>query len=206
MPLTRIPGRKMSPMRLAMVVATLGVMLLTLNLEGQGQSSPLVGTWRVVKYCDRDSTGAMVEPLGPNPTGLFVYTPTGQLSIQAMRTPPARPLAGDSVRLRSLGELRPFYFGYFGTYSILPSSRCAARSPWRAPTCARQTRTASSRRRDRTPLAALSTAQNCLNRLSRTLSVRWNELASSVDEPEGTYSAHSIRIQPSIRGCCGAAT
>jgi hypothetical protein len=53
---------------------------------------------------------------------LFVYTPTGQLSIQAMRTPPSGPLAGEPVRLRSLDELRSFYFGYFGTYSILSDS------------------------------------------------------------------------------------
>jgi lipocalin-like protein len=79
----------------------------------------LVGTWRIVRYCDRDSTGAMVEPLGPHPTGLFIYTPTGELSIQAMRMPASGPLTGEPVRLTSLGELRPFYFGYFGTYSIL---------------------------------------------------------------------------------------
>ncbi len=64
----------------------------------------------------------MVEPLGPNPRGLFIYTPTGQLSIQAMRTPPSGPLAGEPVRLGSLAALRPFYFGYFGTYSILTDS------------------------------------------------------------------------------------
>jgi hypothetical protein len=36
-----------------------------------------------------------------------------------MRTPPSGPLAGEPVPLGSLSELRPFYFGYFGTYSIL---------------------------------------------------------------------------------------
>lgn len=87
------------------------------------QSRPsLVGTWRVVRFCDRDSSGAMVDPLGPTPTGLFVYTPTGQLSIQVMRTPASGPLTGDSIRLRTLSALRPFYFGYFGTYTILSDS------------------------------------------------------------------------------------
>jgi hypothetical protein len=105
-----------------MVVSMLGVVMLKSGWEGQGKPSPLVGTWRIVKYCDRDSTGAMGEPLGPNPTGLFVYTPTGQLSIQAMRTPASGPLTGEPVRLRSLGELRPFYFGYFGTYTITSDS------------------------------------------------------------------------------------
>ena len=109
-------------MRLVMAVAVFGGVMLTSVLGAQARPDALVGTWRVVKYCDRDSTGTMVDPLGPNPTGLFVYTATGQLSIQAMRTPPSGPLAGEPVRLGSLGELRPFYFGYFGTYSILSDS------------------------------------------------------------------------------------
>ena len=104
---------------LLIAVSGLGATILVPTLQAQSRPASLVGTWRVVRYCDRDSTGAIVEPLGPNPTGLFVYTPTGQLSIQAMRTPPSGPLAGEPVRLGSLSELRPFYFGYFGTYSIL---------------------------------------------------------------------------------------
>jgi hypothetical protein len=100
-------------------VAFVGAATLGSTLEAQAHPASLVGAWRVVRFCDRDSSGAMVEPLGPNPTGLFVYTATGQLSIQAMRTPPSGPLAGEPVHLGSLGELRPFYFGYFGTYSIL---------------------------------------------------------------------------------------
>jgi hypothetical protein len=39
-----------------------------------------------------------------------------------MRTPPAGPLAGGPVNFGSLSELRPFYFGYFGTYTILSDS------------------------------------------------------------------------------------
>lgn len=104
---------------LLIAVSGLGATILVPTLQAQSRPASLVGTWRVVRYCDRDSTGAIVEPLGPNPTGLFVYTPTGQLSIQAMRTPPSGPLSGEPVRLGSLSELRPFYFGYFGTYSIL---------------------------------------------------------------------------------------
>ena len=115
----RNPVQKGAPVWLVVGVAVLGAAMLTSPLEAQSHAASLVGTWRVVRFCDRDTTGAMVDPLGPNPTGLFVYTPTGQLSIQAMRTPPSGPLAGEPVRLGSLGELRPFYFGYFGTYSIL---------------------------------------------------------------------------------------
>jgi len=104
---------------LLIAASGLGTTILVPTLQAQSRPASLVGTWRVVRYCDRDSTGAIVEPLGPNPTGLFVYTATGQLSIQAMRTPPSGPLSGEPVSLGSLSDLRPFYFGYFGTYSIL---------------------------------------------------------------------------------------
>ncbi len=114
--------RKRYQVSLNVGVALLAAWLLTPTVEAQARTGSLVGTWRIVRYCDRDSTGAMVEPLGPNPTGLVVYTATGQLSIQAMRTPPSGPLAGEPVHLSSLANLRPFYFGYFGTYSILSDS------------------------------------------------------------------------------------
>lgn len=91
-------------------------------LQAQAQPGLLVGTWRVVRFCDRDSAGVMVDPLGPTPTGYFIYTATGELSIQAMRTPPTGPLAGEPVNVRSLGDLRPYYFGYFGTYTIVSDS------------------------------------------------------------------------------------
>lgn len=106
----------------AVTAASLSLLFLAPAAQPQGPADSLVGTWRVVKFCDRDSTGALVDPLGPNPIGFFVYTATGELSIQAMRSPPTGPTAGGPVHLRSLGELRPFYFGYFGTYTILSES------------------------------------------------------------------------------------
>jgi hypothetical protein len=36
-----------------------------------------------------------------------------------MRTPPSGPLAGEPVQLATLGALRPYYLGYFGTCTIL---------------------------------------------------------------------------------------
>jgi hypothetical protein len=106
----------------SVTVASLSVLFLASATPPQGRSDSLVGTWRVVRFCDRDSTGALVDPLGPNPIGYFVYTATGELSIQAMRTPPSGPTAGEPVQLRSLGDLRSYYFGYFGTYTVLSES------------------------------------------------------------------------------------
>ena len=63
-----------------------------------------------------------VRAVGNPKLGYFVYTVTGTVSIQAMRTPPVGPLAGEPVNLTSLDALTPFYFGYFGTYTILSDS------------------------------------------------------------------------------------
>ncbi len=109
-------------MRPVVTVASLSVLLLASATQPRDRFDSLVGTWRVVRFCDRDATGALADPLGPNPIGYFVYTATGELSIQAMRTPPTGPTAGEPVQLRSLGDLRPFYFGYFGTYTVLSES------------------------------------------------------------------------------------
>ena len=86
--------------------------------------SSLVGVWRVVKFCRDDPSGRLYEPYGPNPTGLFVYAPTGQLSIQMMRTPPVGPFAAGDDRPTDAerGQLFSSYLGYYGTYTVTSDS------------------------------------------------------------------------------------
>src|SRR5687767_10689635 len=86
------------------------------HARAQTQSNSLAGTWRIVRFCFGD--GATPEPMGPNPIGFLIYTPTGQVSMHAMRTPPTGPIAGGAVQLPSLSALRHLYFSYFGTYTI----------------------------------------------------------------------------------------
>ena len=84
----------------------------------------IVGVWRVVRFCDDDSTGKRYEPFGPQPTGYFMYAPGGQLSIQVGATPPVPPFAkGDAAPTDA--ELRALYdatFGYYGTYTVTSDS------------------------------------------------------------------------------------
>ena len=84
----------------------------------------LVGVWRVVKFCRDDPTGRLYNPYGPNPTGLFVYTTTGDLSIQMMRTPPVGPFADGDDRPTDAERRHLFdsYLGYYGTYTITSDS------------------------------------------------------------------------------------
>jgi len=90
------------------------------------QSGPLVGTWRLVEFWDRDSLAApLVYRYGQRPTGYFIYDATGHLSIQIMRGPD--PFRVDSARGESWflkaspDELRRAvqdYRAYFGTYTV----------------------------------------------------------------------------------------
>lgn len=88
------------------------------------QSNRLVGVWRVQRFCDIDSTGSVTQPLGEHPTGLFVYTPSGYLSLHIMRTPPVPPFAGgdDAPTDAERRALLDGYLGYFGTYTITSDS------------------------------------------------------------------------------------
>lgn len=91
-------------------------------LAAQQPASGLVGTWRVVEFCNVDRPGDTTYSLGKTPIGLFIYDAAGNLMIQAMRTPHAGPFAADSVPLAGMAELRTSYFGYFGTYTITSDS------------------------------------------------------------------------------------
>ena len=84
----------------------------------------LVGVWRVAQFCSLDSTGKETEPFGSAPVGFFVYTPTGKLSLHAMRTPVVPPfVAGDGAPTDAERRaLLDGYFGYFGSYTITSDS------------------------------------------------------------------------------------
>lgn len=84
----------------------------------------LIGVWRVLQFCNVDSAGVETNPLGEAPNGVFVYTPTGQLSLHAMRTPPIPPFAAgdDSPTDAERRTMLDGYFGYFGTYTITSDS------------------------------------------------------------------------------------
>jgi len=87
--------------------------------------SPLIGVWRVVRFCEDDAaTGKLSDPYGLSPSGFFVYTAGGRLSIHVARTDAIHPFAhGDSdptpAESRSLLDA---YFGYFGTYTVTSES------------------------------------------------------------------------------------
>lgn len=91
-----------------------------------GIASELVGTWRLFEFWDRDSaTAPKSYPYGEQPTGYFVYDPTGHVAIHIQKgpmPPVGRPGRGENwFRSASLEELRTTvgsFRAYFGTYSV----------------------------------------------------------------------------------------
>jgi hypothetical protein len=90
----------------------------------QRERRSIVGVWRVVKFCDDDSVGSLYEPYGPHPGGYFIYTATGQLSIQITRTPTIQPFAAgdDQPTGAESRALLDSYMGYFGRYTVTSDS------------------------------------------------------------------------------------
>ena len=96
------------------------------KLGSVGQVDELIGTWRLVEFWDRDSTGAPKRyAYGERPTGYFTYDPTGHVSIQIQRGPELQRVASDRgeewFQNATPEELRATvraYRAYFGTYTV----------------------------------------------------------------------------------------
>lgn len=100
----------------------LTLLVVAAALPAQQAPAPLVGTWRVVEFCNVSAAGDTTHPLGRHPIGFFIYDPAGTLMIQAMRTPHEGAFAADTVALTGMAALRESYFGYFGRYTVTSDS------------------------------------------------------------------------------------
>jgi len=113
-------NRKASAFMSAVVVAVLTTYASTAAVAA-GLADRLVGTWRIIRDIDTDSSGKVTYPFGENPIGYFVYDPTGHLSVQIMRMPARPPFASGDDDSGTDAEVRAAYAGYvayFGTYRV----------------------------------------------------------------------------------------
>jgi hypothetical protein len=101
---------------LVLVVSTLA----GAHLVGQS-ASPIVGTWKVVRYEDRGADGVVSHLYGEHPQGYFVYDTTGHFSVHIMRSPALTSFPG---MREGTGEAALYreaflaYVAYFGTYTV----------------------------------------------------------------------------------------
>ncbi len=76
--------------------------------------NPLVGSWTLERYVDTPEGGAPIYAFGEHPSGLFVFTADGHVSINLMRNPPA---IGQTVDDPDPDACIPgWYCSYYGTY------------------------------------------------------------------------------------------
>lgn len=75
-----------------------------------------VGVWRLVELTNYENDEPS-HPFGEEPSGTFIYTPKGHLSIQIMRTPAAAPFESRPSD-EALGGVARAYIAYYGGYTV----------------------------------------------------------------------------------------
>jgi hypothetical protein len=88
------------------------------------EETPIIGTWRLVKFEFSKTDGTVIYPFGEKAQGLIIYTETGRFSGQLMRVDRPRFASGDQVR-GTAEEIEASFKGsisYFGTYEFDPEN------------------------------------------------------------------------------------
>jgi hypothetical protein len=85
----------------------------------------LAGSWKLISFHSKDSSGQTTYPFGKNAQGRLIYEPDGRLAVQLMN--PNRPrFASDDPLVTSEAEVRAAFDGYtayYGTYSVNPDQQ-----------------------------------------------------------------------------------
>ena len=101
-------------------IVALGLTLFASAMDTRPRSSAssLVGTWRLVEFTDTVD-GKVVHQFGDKPLGIFIYAPSGRMSIHVLHNPV--PQRFDDLNLpgaeQDALEARS-YIGYFGAYEV----------------------------------------------------------------------------------------
>ncbi|MGW2933619.1 lipocalin-like domain-containing protein [Streptomyces sp. NPDC001156] len=81
----------------------------------------LLGAWELVSYTATDTDGQVIDPLGPQPHGLIVYTPEGYMSAQLCRSD--RPRTGsdrlEEATADELAQAAMTYVAYGGPFTVV---------------------------------------------------------------------------------------
>jgi hypothetical protein len=83
-------------------------------------TNPLIGTWRLISWENRDADGHISYPLGKDAVGYIIYNPDGYMFVAIMR--PERPkfAAGDllSGSIEEKAHAASNYISYCGRYEF----------------------------------------------------------------------------------------
>ena len=85
----------------------------------------LVGSWKLISFHRKDSSGQTAYPFGKDARGRLIYEPDGRMAVQLMN--PNRPgFTSDDPLVTSEAEVRSAFDGYtayYGTYSVNPDEQ-----------------------------------------------------------------------------------
>jgi lipocalin-like protein len=83
-------------------------------------SNPLVGTWRLISWENRDLDGTISYPLGKDAVGYIMYNQDGYMFVAIMRSDHVRFAAGDllSWSLEEKAQAADTYVSYCGRYEF----------------------------------------------------------------------------------------
>jgi len=88
-------------------------------------ASSLLGSWRLISYKAEYSDGSVVDLYGPSPTGVLLYTSTGQMSVHLSKA--NLPKCGTIDRRKCPDKQARLAFdnsfGYWGRYEVKPSEK-----------------------------------------------------------------------------------
>ncbi len=106
--------------RMLVTLAILTLYTAMASSHGAPDAPALIGSWKLVSYEDRDSSGVSVYPYGKAPAGLLIYDATGHMAIQIMATPPPDVASDDWDRftVNEKVALWDGYIAYFGRYEV----------------------------------------------------------------------------------------
>jgi hypothetical protein len=85
----------------------------------------LAGTWKLISFHSKDSSGQTTYPFGKDAQGRLIYESDGRMAVQLMN--PNRPrFASDDPLVTSEAEVRAAFDGYtayYGTYLVNPDEK-----------------------------------------------------------------------------------
>jgi hypothetical protein len=90
------------------------------NEFSQGNSVPIIGAWRLVKFEFRKEDRTIIYPYGEKAKGSLIYTESGHYSAQLMRIDRPNLASGDQMK-GTVEEIESNYKGcisYFGAYEF----------------------------------------------------------------------------------------
>jgi Lipocalin-like domain len=106
----------------AVTLMALGLTLQFNPVHGQGSevARRFIGTWRLVSIINANGEK---DPLrGPNPAGLIMYDPYGNMAVQIMPDRERPKFASNQATPEEAQTALLGYTAYFGTYSVDPGA------------------------------------------------------------------------------------